>query len=189
MARPQTISDEHVMEAARLVIGRRGYSGFTLAEVAAELGVSRTAVILRFKSTQALRLRITANMTERFERELSSIPVSRSGDGLIAFAAAIGALARSRAAYVSMMTISHGNLADPELLPFEKRRAALLRKSITARMPRTSVTQRTAVSAFKAHIAGCIIEWASESRLPASQFLAQRTKEWLQLACIPFTLD
>ena len=146
--------------------------------------MSRTAIILRFRSTQALKLRITADMTERFEKELAGIPVSRSGDGLIAFASAIGALARSRAAYTNMMMISQGNLEDVDLAPFERKRANLLRKSIAMRMPPTPGTQRAAVNAFKAHIVGCMIEWASESRLPPSKFLAQRTKEWLQLAGI-----
>ncbi|MBP2339868.1 AcrR family transcriptional regulator [Saccharothrix coeruleofusca] len=64
MARPRTITDERLLAAAGEVIGRRGPS-FTLAEVAAEAGVSVGTVAGRFGSKNGLLQVMTRQMTER----------------------------------------------------------------------------------------------------------------------------
>jgi AcrR family transcriptional regulator len=53
MARPRSITDERLLDAAGAVIGRRG-PGFTLAEVAKEAGVAVGTVAQRFGSKHGL---------------------------------------------------------------------------------------------------------------------------------------
>lgn len=187
MARPQTVTDDEIMQAARRVIGRRGYTAFTLAEVAEELGVSRTAIILRFKSTRELKVRITTETIASLRREMAELPVVRSGDGLLQLAASIGAHTPSRADVATLMLVSQGNLADPELATLERERGHILRDAISARMPETSLKHDVAVRAFIAHIAGSVSQWRSGTDPSPTKFLVERTEEWLTLAHIPFT--
>lgn len=63
VARPRTISDQRIVEAAATVIGRTG-PGFTLAEVAREAGVAVGSVSGRFGSKQGLLTAVTKAGTE-----------------------------------------------------------------------------------------------------------------------------
>lgn len=187
MARPQTVSDDEIMQAARRVISRRGYGAFTLAEVAEELGISRTAIILRFKSTRELKLRITTSTIENLRREMADLPVTRSGDGLLQLVASIGTHTPSRADVATLMLVSQGNLADAELATLESERGHILRDAVGARMPETALPHDVAVRTFVAHIAGSVSQWRSGADPSPTEFLVARTEEWLTLAHVPFT--
>ncbi len=56
VGRPRTRSDEEILEAAGVVIGRVGPRGFTLASVANEVGLSPAALVQRFRSKRRLLL-------------------------------------------------------------------------------------------------------------------------------------
>jgi len=64
VARPKTITDQRILEAAGDVIGRTG-PGFTLAQVAAEARVSVGTVAQRFGSKAGLLAALTTHWTER----------------------------------------------------------------------------------------------------------------------------
>lgn len=63
MARPQTITDQRLLVATGEVIGRHG-PGFTLAQVAAEAGVSVGTVAQRFGSKSGLLRALTVHFTD-----------------------------------------------------------------------------------------------------------------------------
>ncbi|MEU4801581.1 TetR/AcrR family transcriptional regulator [Actinosynnema sp. NPDC023587] len=69
MARPKTITDERLLTATAVVIGRRG-PGFTLAEVAAEAGVSVGTAAQRFGSKLGLLRALTRQTTSDVERRM-----------------------------------------------------------------------------------------------------------------------
>jgi AcrR family transcriptional regulator len=70
VARPRKISDERLTGAAGAVIGRVG-PGFTLADVAAEAGVSAGTLVHRFGSRQGLLL---AMMRTAIDAEAPAVP-------------------------------------------------------------------------------------------------------------------
>ncbi|MBB5960580.1 AcrR family transcriptional regulator [Saccharothrix tamanrassetensis] len=69
MPRPKTITDERLLTATWLVIGRRG-PGFTVADVAAEAGVSVGTVAQRFGSKSGLLQALTRQATADIERRM-----------------------------------------------------------------------------------------------------------------------
>lgn len=186
MARPQSVSDEQIMQAARRVIAQRGYDGFTLAQVAEELGISRTAIILRFKSTRELKKRITTHTVELLRREMERLPVEQGGDGLVKLAVSIGKHTPSRDEVATLWLVSHGNLQDEELAAHEQERGEILRDAISARMPKTALPHGDAVNAFMAHLSGSVTQWLASGESSPTDFLTRRTQEWLILANIPF---
>jgi TetR/AcrR family macrolide resistance operon transcriptional repressor len=188
MPRPQAVTDAEILSAARRVIGRRGYERFTLSEVAKEVGLSRGAIILRFKSTQALKVELATRMIANFIAFLRELPVMRSGDGLIHFAAAIGGTVRHEN-LASFMAVFRGNIRDPDLAKVERQRALIFREAIAARMPDSALPCDAAVDLFQAHLGGAILQWEALSSVSASEYLVALTKDWLTLARIDFTKD
>ncbi|PRY45799.1 TetR/AcrR family transcriptional regulator [Umezawaea tangerina] len=99
MARPKTITDERLLDATMLVIGRRGPE-FTLAEVAAEAGVSVGTIAQRFGSKSGL--------LQEVSRVTTRIAVTRMRDAAGATDDPVDGL---RAALLTLF----GELADPEV--------------------------------------------------------------------------
>ena len=180
------MTDADILRAARRVIGRRGYDGFSLSAVAKDLGVSRGAIILRFKSTHLLKLRLAAWQIENLEAFLRSLTALKSGDGLLHFAAAIGGLI-NQDNLRSFSVVVQGNLEDTRLAKIESRRRPLMRAAIAARMPKSAIDREAAVTLFEAHMSGSIRQWESMSRISAAAYLVAQTKDWLTLTGIGFT--
>jgi AcrR family transcriptional regulator len=187
MARPQTVSDDVILEAAQRVISRRGYEKFTLSEVADEVGLSRAAIILRFKSTRALKLLLTKQAVDHFVLALAGLPLARGGDSLVELAAFVGAKISDRDRLASFFRMHRSNLDDDGLAALELKRANAWRKAIADRMPKTAVAHEAAVAAFAAHLSGSILARENETGVSAEAFLIERTKVWLKLTQIPFT--
>ncbi|WP_121000789.1 TetR/AcrR family transcriptional regulator [Saccharothrix australiensis] len=76
MPRPKTITDERLLTATGAVIGRRG-PAFTLAEVAAEAGVSVGTVAQRFGSKNGLLQALTRRATVDVERRMRAAAEGR----------------------------------------------------------------------------------------------------------------
>lgn len=186
MARTPSVSDEQILESARKVMGRRGPDAFTLAEVAAEVNLSRAAIILRFKSTQALKVRLLTQMVERFEELLARLPQTSGGNSLIAIATFIGTHAGSKESSASFFSSYSQNLQDPELAALEVRRGTALSAAISTAMPDTVIGHDSAVMAFRAHLTGSIMAFQAAEETNSRDYLVQRTQEWLRLAGIPF---
>ena len=187
MARPQSVSDDDILMTAWRVIARRGYDSFTLAEVAEEVGLSRAAIILRFKSTQALKLRLANHMADKFDKRVAAIPVARSGDALIDFAEVIGKWIASHDKFAAFMTVLRQNILDEELAAVERRRGEILHRAILERMPKTVLDTESAALNFRAQLSGSMMQWEVESGISPSDYLVLRAQDWLTLAGIAFT--
>lgn len=187
MARPQSVSDGEILEAARRVIVRQGYDSFTLSEVAEEVGLSRAAITLRFKSAQDLKIRLTQFMVDGFIGKMAALPVERSGDGLLNLVAAVGDMLHNREGVSSFFSVHHANFADPDLLALEMKRGQAWTDVIAASMPKTAVSQDAAVRNFQAVIGGSILQWGAMKGVDAKEYLLARAQDWLTLAQIDFT--
>jgi AcrR family transcriptional regulator len=186
MGRPFTASDEEVLQAAAKVLLRRGPDGFSIAEVASEVGIGRTAIILRFKSTHALKMTLLTQFVKQFAASIAALPKLSGGDGLLQLAGFIGAKVHSRESGAKFFAGFSANLEDPDLRGLETERGDILRKAISAAMPKVAIAHDSAVTAFLAHLTGSIIAWLSTDDADPRRYLVVRTKEWLELAAISF---
>ena len=112
MARPRTISDDALVEAAGAVIGRRG-PAFTLADVAAEAGVAAGTLIARFGSKRGLLLAVS-----RAARARTAARAWAAGSGAAGVREAVLAGAEGLedpAAAPNHLAQLGVDLADPEL--------------------------------------------------------------------------
>jgi AcrR family transcriptional regulator len=182
MARKQSASDEQILQAALKVIIRQGHDGFTLSAVADEVGLSRAAIILRFKGTDALKATLTAYIAGLFVKSLAALPAERSGASLLALVAHIGGMLTSPGSLAAFMRNYHANIGNEELSRIEHQRGAALQAAISTRMPPVAIDHESAVLAFNAHLTGSMMQWEVRTEIDAKSYLVERTKEWLRLA-------
>jgi AcrR family transcriptional regulator len=186
MARPFTATDDDILNAAGKVIARRGPDGFSISEVAADVGLSRAAIILRFKSTHALKVTLLTRMVEQFANALQSLPQTPSGDNILRLSGFIGGYVRSRDSLTSFFSTYSTNLQHPDLLALELKRGQALRAAISSVMPEVEIDHASAVTAFSAHLTGTIMAWLAADDESSRHYLVKRTRDWLVLTGIPF---
>jgi TetR/AcrR family macrolide resistance operon transcriptional repressor len=78
MPRPKLVSDADILDATRRVLLRQG-TGFTLSEVATEVGLSRAALIQRFDNKAGLERHLAAHQLAALERLIDAHPVTNKG--------------------------------------------------------------------------------------------------------------
>ncbi len=166
MARPRTISDDALVEAAGTVIGRRG-PAFTLADVAAEAGVAAGTLIARFGSKRGLLLAVS-----RASRARAAARARQAGAGAAAVREAL--LAGAEGLEDPVAAPNHlaqlgVDLADPELraaLVADRRaRRAQLRRLLGAAddLPRAPSPGRAA-DVLTAVLDGTLLAWSLAPR-------------------------
>jgi AcrR family transcriptional regulator len=187
MARPIIASDEEILQAAHRVLDRRGPDAFSIAEVAAEAGISRATIILRFRSTSALKLTLLTQVVQHFAAAIAQVPKPKGGDGLLHIAAFIGTHLHSRESSAKFFARYNANLQDPELTDLEHKRGKVLLDAISAVMPKVAIEHDAAVRAFLSQLTGNIIAWLATDDPDSRRYLVLRTRDWLQLAGIRFS--
>jgi TetR/AcrR family macrolide resistance operon transcriptional repressor len=189
MGRPFTASDEEILDAASRVIARRGPDAFSIAEVAADVGLSRAAIILRFKSTHALKVTLLEKMVEAFATDVQTVPQVPGGDNVLRLAGFLGGYIRSRDSLARFFSTYSTNIQHRDLLELELKRGEALRTAIANVMPGVAIDHQSAVTAFSAHLTGCIMAWLANDDQDSRAYLVTRTSEWLKLAGVPFSAD
>ncbi len=148
MARPVIASDEQILQAAHRVLDRRGPDAFSIAEVATEAGISRATIILRFRSTSALKLTLLSQVIKLFADAIAQVPKPKGGDGLLHIAAFIGSYLHSRESSAKFFSRYNASLQDPELTALEHKRGKILLDAISEVMPKVAIEHDAAVRAF-----------------------------------------
>lgn len=187
MARPQSVSDDEIMGVARQVISRTGYDRFTLSEVAEQVGLSRAAIILRFQSTQALKIKLLADGIRQFLQSLEALPIRVGGDGLLDLADFLGGNLKVPENMAHHSSILRGAIPDPELASLEHQRRRAWHSAIMQRMPKTKIGMDEATFLFAAIVMGAITQWQMSPSISATDYLRRRIQDWLTLAGIEFT--
>jgi TetR/AcrR family macrolide resistance operon transcriptional repressor len=154
--------------------------------VATEVGLSRAAIILRFTSTQALKVKVLSRLVERFSAAIEALPQTSGGDSLLQLAAFLGTHVGTREGSARFFANFTSNLQERALVQLEVRRGAALAAAISRAMPKVGIEHESAVIAFRAHLTGSIFTWLSLKDPDARRYLVLRTQEWLRLAGITF---
>lgn len=121
MPRPKRVSDSDVLDATRRIMLRQGPENFTLTDVAAEVGLSRAALIQRFENKAGLFASVATHQHAALTQLIAAHPVPNKGPRQV-----LPFLDKALAEFdISSL------LADPAT-------AALLRDAIVARLDEPS---------------------------------------------------
>lgn len=169
------------------VIRRTGYDRFTLSDVAKEVGLSRPAILKRFKSTQALKVIVSKSSVDAFIARLNALPVERSGDALLQLVDLMGSMTRTHTGVARFFARHRDNLDDPTLAAIERRRGKAWLAALEARMPKTLLKRQDAARSFGALLSGAVTQWQNMPGVNGSAYLRERAEDWLTLAQISFS--
>jgi AcrR family transcriptional regulator len=184
MARPLSISDEGILAAAERVMASHGPHGFSVSEVAREVGLTRAAITMRFHSAESLKNLLIENTVKKFEDRIGSVSLEHGAKGLVGVAVLLSNSLRDRAQFANFWTRHNAYISDPVLVNMELRRSAALRSLIASVMPETAVDKDAAVVAYKAYLIGCMLNWQSTDYDDPVAFMTERAIIWLRLAGI-----
>jgi len=179
--RPRKVSDEQVFAAAHRATMRLAPSELTLAEIAAEAGVTAGALAQRFGSKRQLLLQLAkgaADSTGDFIGQLKAKHRSPLA-AVRAYAECMAQLAQSPAALARNLAYLQIDLADPEfreqLAVQAKATRAGMRDLLDAAVAAGELKRGTDVTALartvEAVISGSLMTWAFYHEGPAERWI------------------
>ena len=186
MARPLTATDDDIVQAAYAVVRRAGYDGFTISEVARDLGLTRAAITQRFGGADQLKAIVCRLMAEQLEDLIDQLAAVPGPEGLLEFATFLGGMIGSRENLSSFLQGYSRTIHDEVRLQLEERRGRAMRLAIQRVMPPCNVTPETASDMFMTFMSGSMLAWKSGRSDDAISYLQERTLQWMQLAGIKY---
>jgi AcrR family transcriptional regulator len=180
MARPKTVSDAAVLDAATLVIGQLGPAAFTLRDVAAKVGLSPATIIQRFGTKRGLLIALATYRARKVDDwfERARFETERPIDTLVhALVKGAKGLTKDGAAAQNLAFLQF-DLTDPDLCRhtlefFHAVRVnihALLEEAVAAGALEPVDTEALA-RAIEALYHGTLLVWAVEPKEKADEVL------------------
>lgn len=168
-ARPRTVADADILMALHAVVGRLGPARLTLADVAAEVGLSAAALVQRFGSKRGLLLAFARAGAETADMCFTSVRAAHRSplDALVAAATLMTQSMGTPEELANGLAFLQIDISDPEfrkyaLESFEKTHAgyrALLDDAVKAGELKRCDTA-TLAHAVAAMSGGSLIAWA-----------------------------
>lgn len=186
MARPLTVTDDDIVQAAYAVVRRAGYDGFTISEAARELGLTRAAITHRFGTADNLKATVSRLKAEQLEELIDQLSAVPGPEGLLEFATFLGGMIGSRENLSSFLQGYSRTIHDQVRLQLEERRGRAMRMAVQRVMPPCNVVPEIAADMFMTFMSGSMLAWKSGRSEDAISFLRERTLQWMQLAGIKY---
>ncbi len=180
MPRPRLLSDDAILDATRRVILRRGPVQFTLADVAAEVGLARSTLIQRFENRAGLFRRLMERNTDRLPAELAALPGGAGPQELWRFLRVLVSVLKSERINEYLLTVVE-EMSDPHLAELAGRGLQLIREAIAGRLPPQVPDRLEVARHLQAVMQGASMQWAVERDGELSHFVAARLRTALQL--------
>ncbi len=179
------MSDEEVLDRALPLIGRAGPTGFTLADVAAEVGLAPATLIQRFGDKKTLIERVFARDNERFTRWIEDLPDEGGKEAVLAIyceALTIYGEFGEEEDIADQLLWLREDVRDPVMNRLTRARVALFRAAIVERLPPLPIPAEDAARLLDAQFHGAIIQWALEPEGAPGEYVMASLRNWFRLA-------
>lgn len=157
--RPKLHSDAEILEAARTVLVRQGPTAFTLSDVAQAVGISRAALIQRFKDKTTLHRKVMELMTQEVRDYFAATPVEPGLQPLWAFLKTMVAGMDREVGSAAFLQLFLGDLSAPDLQALAQERNALVRQAIEQRLPPGTAEAPLTAGLIQSVIQGAYMRW------------------------------
>lgn len=168
--RPRKASDDDIFNAAYTVMQRVGPGDLTLADIAAEAGVTAGALVQRFGSKRDLMLKLSERFAGGSEEMFAQLRASHRSPlaAIRAYADCMAGMAATPAALIRNLSYLQMDLADDDLrknLAVSARStreelSKLVRDAITEKELAPSTNARQLARTIEAVIGGSMLVWA-----------------------------
>src|SRR5215469_11080585 len=182
MPRPRSISDEEILDRALPLMAKAGPAGFTLADVAREVGMAPATLIQRFGDKQTLIERAFARDNERFVPWLKSLPQGVGADVVVRIYADATRLFGDNPSLSDHLLWLREDIRDPAMNRLAKQRFRLFRAEIVRRLPPLPIPADRAARLLDAQYHGAVVQWALEPEGALADFVAESLTDWFRIA-------
>jgi AcrR family transcriptional regulator len=161
---------------------RKGPADFTLAAVAAEVGIAPPTLLQRFGDKRGLILRALAQDNSEFATAIAEAPRTRERASVISLLWLLTPDIQDPDVLATGLLWLREDFRDPALNALARERWKMLREAIAERLPPLSVAPDVAARLIEAQWQGAFNQWGffREGRLP--DFVADSLEAWFDLA-------
>jgi AcrR family transcriptional regulator len=182
MPRRKTISDEEVLDRALPLMASAGPAGFTLADLAREIGVAPATLLQRFGDKQTLIERALARDNERFVEWVEALPDGVGADVVARIYGDATRLFGDNPSLADHLLWLREDIRNPGLNRLALERFRIFRAAIVKRMPPMRVSADAAARLLDAQYHGAVIQWALEPQGRLADFVTRSLEDWFRLA-------
>lgn len=181
MPRPKLHSDATILAAAQRVLLTKGPSQFTLTDVANAVGISRAALIQRFKDRDTLHLKVMERSTQEVRDYFAAAsPEPGLAPLWIMLRDLIDGLGTGDG-FSSYLLLEWSDVTDPALNALARERNALVLSAIAARLPDAPHDRTTAASLIQSVIQGASMQWLIDQSGALNTFVTTQTRRILEV--------
>jgi len=181
MPRPKLHSDEDVLRTAHSVILRKGPEAFTLTDVANEVGISRAALIQRFKDKASLHLAVMEMATDEVKQYFDVLPPETGLDALWKMLCELIESMGGGETGASYLLLLWGDIQTDVLRRLSADRNSLVRQAIAERLPEQPHPRDETASLIQAVIQGACMQWLVEREGRLADFMLGQVRRAMQV--------
>ena len=182
MPRPRRISDEAVLEGTLKVMSRKGPAEFTLAAVAAEVGIAPATLVQRFGDKRGLIQRALSHDNSGFARLADEVPAAPGRANAVALFLSMTPEAVDADELATGLLWLREDFRDPMLNRLARERFRLLRAALAERMPPLPVPAELAALLLEAQWQGAVNQWGFFREGTLANYLQRSLEAWFDLA-------
>ena len=181
MARSKRLSDEQVLDAARLAILARGSHDFSLADLGRAVGLSPSTLIQRFRDKSALVKAILARDNARFAAALRAAPERTGPAAVIAIFMLLTGEPATPDSLPGEAFWQGLDLSDPDLRRLVLDRSSMLRTAVASRLPPLPLDAGEAAALAEAQWRGALMQWRLQPRGRLVDHVTAALADWFAL--------
>jgi AcrR family transcriptional regulator len=176
--RPRKVSDEEIFAAAGRVMAKRGPALWTLADIAAETGLTAGALVQRFGSKHALQVALVESWANSIPELFKALCQGHSSplEGLRAYARCMAQMGESPGALANHLAYLQLDLTDPDLYRHVRAGASATREelrnlidlAVASRELVNSLDAASLARAVEIAVSGSLLTWAFYQDGPAT---------------------
>lgn len=179
--RPRKASDDEIFSATTRVMTRLGPAQLTLADVAAEAGLTAGALVQRFGSKRALLLALMERFSGSAPQLFAALRASASSplDAIRAYARCMAGMGETPDALAHHLAWLQQDLTDPDFRKYmlvharatRRQLQCILREAIDAGELSASLDAAAAARAVEVMVGGSLMAWAVYQEGPAAAWV------------------
>ena len=175
MPRPKLHSDEFILDTALGILLQKGPSAFTLSDVAEAVGISRAALIQRFKDKATLHRKVMERTTQEVRDYFAGASPEKGLDPLWAMLKDLIAGMGAGVGTEGYLLLLWGDIQEPSLRALAAERNRLVLKAIEARLPTGPRPPEHTAGLIQTVIQGSCMQWLVEPEGELAAFMTKRT--------------
>ncbi|MBK4217760.1 TetR/AcrR family transcriptional regulator [Paracoccus caeni] len=181
MPRPKLHSDETILDAALAVLLAKGPSAFTLSDVADAVGISRAALIQRFKDKANLHRQVMERLTQQTRDYFDKADPATGLEPLWSMLKDLIGGMGDGPGTEGYLLLLWADVHEPELRALAIERNDLVLQAIRQRLPDQPQPPQPTALLIQSVIQGACMQWLVEPRGSLTDFMIQRTAHVLKI--------